>query len=50
MHDEGRAQGRAEARSPGWEAGAVTQGHMMSMVVVEIEVKTDIGVFAKEEL
>lgn len=49
MHDEGRAPESTGARSAVWDTGAMRQGHMMSMVV-EMERKTDIGVFAKEEL
>lgn len=49
VHDEGRALGSTGARSAVWDTGAMRQSHMMSMGI-EMGRKTDIGVFAKEEL
>ena len=39
MGDGGKAQERTEARSPVWEAGAISQGNVMSVAVVEMERK-----------
>lgn len=45
-----KARGRTEARSPVWEACAISQSNASSMVVMEMERKTGIRALSKEEL